>query len=51
MQKRNSSNFTQWRKTIYRITTRIEAMETGREEIPAKDLIRLAGCGRKEFRR
>jgi len=26
-------------------------MKTGREEIPAKDLIRLPGCGRKEFRR
>ena len=51
MRKRNSSNFTQRRKTIYRITIRIEVVETGGEEIPAKDLIRLAGCGRKEFKK
>jgi len=51
MQKRNSSNFMQWRKTIYKITIRMEAIETGREEIPAKNLIRPAGCGRKKFKK
>ena len=40
----------QWRKTIYKTTIRIEATEAEREEIPAKNLIRLAGCGRKKFR-
>jgi hypothetical protein len=51
MQKRDSSSFMPWRKTIYKITIRIEAIETGREEIPAKNLISLAGCAGKKLKR
>jgi hypothetical protein len=40
----------QWRKTIYKITIRIEA-DAGREEIPAKNLLRVAGCGRKKLKK
>ncbi len=50
MQKGDSSNFMQWRKTIYKITIGIEAIGTG-EEIPAENLIRLAGCGGKKFKK
>ena len=35
----------EWRKTIYKITIRIEARKKGREEIPAKNSIRLARFG------
>jgi hypothetical protein len=39
----------QWRKTIYKTAIRIEAIETGREEIPAKNLIRPPTSGKKKF--
>jgi len=51
MRKRNSSSFMQWRNTIYKITIRNEAVETGREEGPAKNFIGLAGCVRKKFKK
>ena len=38
-----------WRKATYKITIKIEAVGTGREEIPARHFIGLAGCGRKKF--
>jgi len=40
----------QWRKTIYKTTTRIEAMGAGREEIPAKNLIGWRDVGGRSLK-